>query len=170
MLSAAGAQIASQKYAIIAFSPAFVYDCLLTLDDEIMYIWRRQFSLVTLAYFINRYYAMICFALLIFVNFSVAIDASVMFLDCSSFLGTCIDLLAGVQAFCGFAGVRRWYSAVDHHQSGRRPESLRTIWTKQIYCGNIYSVHHRRARRSVLDILYTKHFFCNFRIARSREQ
>lgn len=76
MLSAAGAQIASQKYAIIAFSAAFVYDCLLTLDDEIMYIWRRQFSLVTLAYFINRYYAMICFALLIFVNFSVAIDAS----------------------------------------------------------------------------------------------
>jgi len=54
----------------------FVYDSLLTLDDEIKYIWRRRFNFVSFAYLISRYYAMCNFILQIVANFSVAFDIS----------------------------------------------------------------------------------------------
>ncbi|KLO10211.1 hypothetical protein SCHPADRAFT_530209 [Schizopora paradoxa] len=63
ILSEAGVQIVSSKYAIIGCFTIFIYDYFLTLDDEIKYIWKRPFSLVTFCYFINRYYAMCEFTL-----------------------------------------------------------------------------------------------------------
>ncbi|KLO07758.1 hypothetical protein SCHPADRAFT_945004 [Schizopora paradoxa] len=50
ILSAVGVQIASQKYAMLAFFAVFMYDFLLTFDDEIKYIWRRKITFVSVAY------------------------------------------------------------------------------------------------------------------------
>jgi len=76
ILSTAGAQIASLKYAMLACFSLFVYDYLLTFNDELDYMWRRKFTFVTFAYLINRYYAMFWFILLIVANFSMVIGAS----------------------------------------------------------------------------------------------
>ncbi|KLO13202.1 hypothetical protein SCHPADRAFT_928690 [Schizopora paradoxa] len=76
ILTLAGNQIAPQKYTIIACYSLFIYDYLLTLNDEIKYIWRRQFSLGSFIFFVNRYYAMITLALTVFENFSLAVDSS----------------------------------------------------------------------------------------------
>ncbi|KLO16826.1 hypothetical protein SCHPADRAFT_937534 [Schizopora paradoxa] len=67
ILTTAGKQVAAQKYAIIACYAIFLYDYFLTLNDEIIYIWRRQFSLVTFAY---------TFTLQVIANFST-IDTAV---------------------------------------------------------------------------------------------
>jgi len=85
ILTTAGFQSVGPKYAAIACFAVFMYDYLLTLNDEIKYIWRRHFSLVTFAYFFNRYYAMFSLTLSAVANLSVAIDGSVMFSCISHF-------------------------------------------------------------------------------------
>jgi len=65
-LTIAGAQIVSQKYAMIACFSVFIYDYFLTLDREIKYIWRRQFTFVSFAYYVIRYFAMGTFIFQVF--------------------------------------------------------------------------------------------------------
>jgi len=62
---------------MIACFTVFVYDYLLTINDEIDYIWRKRFSLVTFCFFVNRYYAMCEFILSVFANFSLDFSANI---------------------------------------------------------------------------------------------
>jgi len=76
ILSVAAVQTINTKFAIVACYAAVVYDYILTFPEEIKYIWKRRFSVVTFVYFINRYYALCDFTLLVFVEFSTAMDLS----------------------------------------------------------------------------------------------
>jgi len=91
ILSAAGVQIVGIKacylnafvtmsqtfeiqYAVLASYVVLVYDHLLTIRDEINYIWKRRFSAVTVLFFINRYYCLCAATIVLFAELSTVMD------------------------------------------------------------------------------------------------
>ncbi|KLO07430.1 hypothetical protein SCHPADRAFT_945302 [Schizopora paradoxa] len=53
----AAVQYTGLKFSLAASVLVLIYDTLLTIDDEVEYIWKQKFSAVTFIFFMNRYYA-----------------------------------------------------------------------------------------------------------------
>jgi len=72
VVAAAASQITSVKYTLLACYAVLVYDYFLTQNDEVTLMWKnfKNFSLVNLVYFVNRYYAFCVFTLEVIENFS----------------------------------------------------------------------------------------------------
>ncbi|KAI6137940.1 hypothetical protein EDD17DRAFT_1675432, partial [Pisolithus thermaeus] len=43
------------RYMQVALTTLLVYNCVLSWDDEVKYIWKNRFSLISVIYFILRY-------------------------------------------------------------------------------------------------------------------
>jgi len=61
ILTTAGNQILGTKYAILGLLTLNIYDHIMTLPQEIKYIWNRKFTAVSFLFFMNRYYALCVF-------------------------------------------------------------------------------------------------------------
>ncbi|KLO07399.1 hypothetical protein SCHPADRAFT_650413 [Schizopora paradoxa] len=61
ILTTAGNQILGTKYAILGLLTLNIYDHIMTLPQEIKYIWKRKFTAVSFLFFMNRYYALCVF-------------------------------------------------------------------------------------------------------------
>ncbi|TDL21942.1 hypothetical protein BD410DRAFT_789021 [Rickenella mellea] len=69
-LSTIGGQLVATKSMAIGLYAVMIYDHLLTLPGEIEHIWKRRFSVVTLLFIVNRYYALLAFAVTVSAFFS----------------------------------------------------------------------------------------------------
>jgi len=51
-------QLQAQRYTRVSPMALIIYDILLTMDREILYFWRKSFSVVQVIYFLNRYFGL----------------------------------------------------------------------------------------------------------------
>ncbi|KLO13197.1 hypothetical protein SCHPADRAFT_940560 [Schizopora paradoxa] len=70
-------QIPVAKYGLVAVCTMLLYDNLLSLDDEIEYMWNQRFTFVTLLFLLNRHYALVVFIISLLMAISPAFTPSV---------------------------------------------------------------------------------------------
>ncbi|KLO13185.1 hypothetical protein SCHPADRAFT_940553 [Schizopora paradoxa] len=57
-----GNQVVWTKYGFVAMFTLLAYDHFLTISEEVEYVWKRNFTLATWLFFLNRYYSILAVA------------------------------------------------------------------------------------------------------------
>ncbi|KLO09582.1 hypothetical protein SCHPADRAFT_1000154 [Schizopora paradoxa] len=77
LIIASGNGILQTKYTYAAAFAVMIYDHLITLDVEIEHIWRQKVTLLTVLFFMTRYYFLVSSSVLLFVFIDPLVSTSV---------------------------------------------------------------------------------------------
>jgi len=76
LVATALSDLQASRYASLAASAIIVYDHLITLDQEIEFIWKSRCSVVKYLFFLNRYYILSCVVFNNYVLFTTSLTDS----------------------------------------------------------------------------------------------
>ncbi|OCB85126.1 hypothetical protein A7U60_g7751 [Sanghuangporus baumii] len=98
-----GPQILTTKKVTLGFYTLHLYDHLLTLSDEIEFMWDARVSLASILFFVNRYYSFIFFTISFIMKVTPVMDPTVR-----------VEFLSGGVNAQPYSGMQKFRSLLAH--------------------------------------------------------